>query len=246
MARPGLKHWGTSCPVDNAGNKAGLGAGAAPRADGRPQERGAPGAGGPGPGAPGGRALQPASWGFCKYLPSKETTAFAFPVIVAPALPPWVQAGEAPGPALPTALPPALTSPTVGPGPGSGEHQGGTDSVGLSRVGPRAIPHQGHRNLAPHLDTGRPLLLVTWGQPHLRDFRCMGLGMGSGGRGAPKGGGTAKKCVEWTPALPATAECVCTCEPDCRVGSLAEHGGPMGQGEGRVAPTWPMPSLLGA
>ena len=36
MARPGVKHLGTLCAVDNTPNKAGLGAGAAPGPDGRP------------------------------------------------------------------------------------------------------------------------------------------------------------------------------------------------------------------
>lgn len=37
MARPGVKHLGTLCAVDNTPNKAGLGAGAAPGPDGRPE-----------------------------------------------------------------------------------------------------------------------------------------------------------------------------------------------------------------
>lgn len=108
----------------------------------------APGAGGQGAGAAGGRgpqgaaegpALQPAaSWGFHKYLPNKETTAFAFPVIVA-GCPPPVGAGgggEAPGSAPPLLSFPALASaaqagypvPTVGaPGgrrPSGAQHSG--------------------------------------------------------------------------------------------------------------------------
>lgn len=181
MAHPGVKHSGTLCTVDNTGNKAGWVQGPWPAQMGG--RRSAPWAGGPGSCAAGawawgsteGPALQPASWGFCKYLPNKETTAFAFPVIVAPAPPPWVQAGEAPGPALPTSPPPALTSPFSG-GQGwvlgrhrlSAAQQSGTQGPPL----PRGQLDILYGNLASHPDTAHPLLPVTWGQRCPRNLRC--------------------------------------------------------------------------
>lgn len=105
---------------------------------------------GPGPWAAPGPALQPAaSWGFCKYLPNKETAAFAFPVIVALAPPP-VGAGW--GGPLPAPRP---------AGPRSGSR------------GP-ALPLRPSRrgDLDPRPDTGSPLLPLASGPPHPRNLRC--------------------------------------------------------------------------
>lgn len=150
MARPGVKHSGTSCAVDNTQNKAGLGAGAAPGPDGRPERvprgLGAVPGSGRGGGTVEGPALQPAaSWGFHKYLLNKETTAFAFPVIVALAPPPrGFGLGRPRALAGPPPLPHTGQCPRARrplgwePGLGSGE------PLGLCKGGPRPLPsHRG-------------------------------------------------------------------------------------------------------
>lgn len=121
MARPGVKHSGTLCTVDNTQNKAGLGAGAAPGPDGRPASERTEGPAEPGlpagRGRRGGPALPPAaSWGFHKYLLNKETTAFAFPVIVALAPPP-VGAGRPQALCCPSSPPPTGQCPAGQPSP---------------------------------------------------------------------------------------------------------------------------------
>lgn len=106
MARPGVKHLGTLCVVDNTLNKAGLGAGPRPAQMGGPSAR--PSGWGRARGERAGSvegllSRQPPPGGFHKYLLNKETTAFAFPVIVALG-PPHRVRWEAPslhGPFLP-------------------------------------------------------------------------------------------------------------------------------------------------
>lgn len=202
MARPGVKRSGTSCAVDNTQNKAGLGAGAAPGPDGRPERAprglGAVPGSGRGGGTVEGPALPPAaSWGFHKYLLNKETTALAFPVIVAlaPPPPPGVWAGEAPGPRWPSSPPPhrpvpdGQTSPRVGARAGlrgaPGALQRGTQAPPLPQ-GPKLTCHTdqefllcGHLGTCLQGDCRGPVQEGGWG----------GLQAGPGGKGAGPGGG---------------------------------------------------------
>nr|XP_036867371.1 uncharacterized protein LOC118971130 [Manis javanica] len=134
---------------------------------------GCPPAGGPGAwGAVEDPALQPAaSWGFRKYLPNKETAAFAFPVIVAPAPPRWVQAGEAQAPRCPAPLPPQAGA--VRPAAKSRDPREVWTQTGRSGAhgpplpqGPKLPPHVGTLTLCP--DSGLLLFLVALGHPSLK------------------------------------------------------------------------------
>lgn len=126
-------------------------------------------AGGPGcRGASASPALQPAaSWGFHKYLPNKETTAFAFPVIVAPAPPPVGAGGGGP---RPCAAPPALPRPGQRwsgqiPSPRGGSPWGAPTQWGSAKRDPGPSLPTASETWVACPDTGRQLLLGALGQP---------------------------------------------------------------------------------
>lgn len=140
----------------------------APRAGGRARWRA-------GRGLRGGPALPPAaSWGFHKYLLNKETTAFAFPVIVALAPPPRGEGWGGPSLHGPFSPPPCR------PVPGRLDGSSGR-SQGRTLGSPRALQSG---TQAPPLPTGPSCLSVrtsssasTWAPaPGLSATRPVGEG----------------------------------------------------------------------
>lgn len=169
MACPGVKHSGTLCAVDNTGNKAGLGARAVPCPDGRPRARHTEGRGAGGLGRHRGGPCSPASrfLGFPQIFTQQGNNSFCLSSNCCPCPSPGgCRRGRPQALRRPSCSPP---HPPAAPWPDTQaprwEPLGGTDPVGLSRAGPRALPSHSVGILGCLPDTGCQVLPVALGRP---------------------------------------------------------------------------------
>lgn len=170
MARPGVKHSGTLCAVDNTGNKAGLGAGAVPCPDGRPRAERTEGRGA---GVPGRRSelCSPASrfLGFPQIFTQQGNNSFCLssnccscpsPGGCRRGRPQALRRPSCPPPPWPALVRPDTQSPWWEP-------LGGTDPTqrGSAKRDPGLSLPTASETWVACPDTGRQLLLGALGQP---------------------------------------------------------------------------------